>query len=215
MLRRGLSDWDVRPVAAAASIAAKPGSGRAAVNARVTRLLNCRGLPQRAVNQEIPGGMNLSSGSFDSLLGKAGLGSDTMFSSSKYLNKNVKSVLAAAALLAVAALPTSAQAFNSPFAAMSGSWSGSGTITTSNGNKERIRCRAKYDVDGDGSKLDLTLRCARDSYNFELQSSVAHRNGAVSGNWSENTRHVSGNIEGSANGNAISVRVSGWSSETL
>ena len=73
-----------------------------------------------------------------------------MFSFSKYLNNNAKSVLIAAALLGLAALPTSAQAFSSPFMAMSGSWSGSGTITTSNGNKERIRCRAKYDVDGAG-----------------------------------------------------------------
>ena len=81
---------------------------------------------------------------------------------------------------------------------MSGSWSGSGTITTSNGNKERIRCRAKYDVDGAGSSLDLTLRCASDSYNFELQSNATHSNGAVSGTWSENTRRVGGNIEGSA-----------------
>jgi hypothetical protein len=123
--------------------------------------------------------------------------------------------VAALAILGLAALPRAAGASSSPFTVMSGSWSGSGIITTSDGNKERIRCRAKYDVDGDGSKLDLTLRCASDSYNFELQSSVAHRNGAVSGNWSENTRHVGGNIEGSANGNAISVRVSGLISATL
>jgi hypothetical protein len=37
----------------------------------------------------------------------------------------------------------------------------------------------------------------------------------VSGNWSENTRHVGGNIEGSASGNAISVKVSGVISATL
>ena len=124
-------------------------------------------------------------------------------------------VAAAAVVLGLAALPGSAFAFGSPFTAMSGSWSGSGTITTSDGNKERIRCRAKYDVDSGGSTLDLTIRCASDSYNFELQSNVAHRNGAVSGNWSENTRHVGGNIEGSASGNAISVRVSGVISATL
>ena len=63
--------------------------------------------------------------------------------------------------------------------------------------------------------LDLTLRCASDSYNFELQSNATHSNGAVSGTWSENTRHVGGNIEGSARGNAISVRVSGVISATL
>ena len=142
-----------------------------------------------------------------------------MFSSSKSLNRQAKSVLtlaAAAALLGLSALPSSVEAFSSPFTAMSGSWSGTGTITTSNGNKERIRCRAKYDVDSGGSSLDLTLRCASDSYNFELQSNATHSsNGTVSGTWSENTRHVGGNIDGSARGNAISLRVSGVISATL
>jgi hypothetical protein len=136
----------------------------------------------------------------------------------KSLSNRAKSALTAAAamaVLAVAAWPASVQASNSPFTAMAGSWSGSGLITTSDGNKERIRCRAKYDVDGAGSSLDLTLRCASDSYNFELQSNATHNNGTVSGNWSENTRHVGGNIEGSARGNAIHVRVSGVISATL
>ena len=141
-----------------------------------------------------------------------------MFSFSKSLSGNAKSALtavAAAALLGCVAMSGPAEASSSPFPAMSGSWTGAGVITLASGTKERIRCRAKYDVDGAGSNVDLVLRCASDSYNFELQSSVAHRNGAVSGNWSENTRHVGGNIEGSANGNAISVRVSGLISATL
>jgi hypothetical protein len=135
----------------------------------------------------------------------------------KLLSNRTKSALAAAAaavFLSFAAAP-SVQASSGPFIAMAGSWSGSGTITTSNGNKERIRCRARYDVDGAGSTLDLTLRCASDSYNFELQSNATHSNGAVSGNWSENTRRVGGNIEGSARGNAINVRVSGVISAML
>ena len=141
-----------------------------------------------------------------------------MFSITKSLTNRVKSTLsvaAAAGLLILAALPSAVQAATSPFIAMSGSWSGSGTITTSNGNKERIRCRAKYDVDGAGSSLDLTLRCASDSYNFELQSNATHSNGAVSGTWSETTRRVGGNIEGHARGNAMSLRVSGIISATL
>ena len=141
-----------------------------------------------------------------------------MFASSKSLSSKMKSgltVAAAAALVGFAALPGTVQAFNSPFTAMSGSWSGSGTITTSSGNKERIRCRARYDVDGGGSSLGLMLRCASDSYNFELQSNATHSNGAVSGTWSENTRHVGGNIDGSARGNAINLRVSGVISATL
>jgi hypothetical protein len=141
-----------------------------------------------------------------------------MFSSSKSLSSKMKSgrtVAAAAALVGFAALAGTAQGSNSPFTAMSGSWSGSGTITTSSGNKERIRCRARYDVDGDGSSLGLMLRCASDSYNFELQSNATHSNGAVSGTWSENTRRVGGNIDGSARGNAINLRVSGVISATL
>ena len=140
-----------------------------------------------------------------------------MFSNTKSLTNNVKSALTVAAVagLLSLAVPGAAQASSGPFLAMSGSWSGSGTITTSNGNKERIRCRAKYDVDGAGSSLDLTLRCAGDSYTFELQSSATHSDGAVSGTWSENTRRVGGSIEGSARGNAISLRVSGVISATL
>ena len=141
-----------------------------------------------------------------------------MFSIGKSLTNRAKSVLtltAATALLGFAALPGEGFASSSPFLAMSGSWSGSGTITTSSGNTERIRCRAKYDVDGGGSNLDLTLRCASDSYNFELQSKAIHSNGTVSGTWSENTRHVGGNIDGSARGNALSLRVSGVISATL
>jgi hypothetical protein len=141
-----------------------------------------------------------------------------MFSTSKSLTSHVKSALtvaAAAALLGLTAWPGEGFASGSPFPAMSGSWSGTGTITTSNGNKERIRCRAKYDVDGGGSTLDLTLRCASDSYNFELQSNATHSNGTVSGTWSENTRHVGGSIDGSARGNAMSLRVSGIISATL
>jgi hypothetical protein len=141
-----------------------------------------------------------------------------MFSNTKSLSSKFKTVLtvvAAAGLLSLVALPGSVQASSSPFTAMSGSWAGSGTITTSNGNKERIRCRAKYDVDGAGSSLDLTLRCASDSYTFVLQSNATHSNGAVSGTWSETTRGVGGNIEGSAQGNAMSLRVSGVISATL
>jgi hypothetical protein len=138
-------------------------------------------------------------------------------STTKSLARRARSVLAVAAVAAALGLlaPASLKALTSPFAALSGSWSGTGVITMASGSKERIRCRAKYDVDGGGSNLDLTLRCASDSYNFELQSNVAHSNGAVSGTWAETTRHVGGNIDGSARGNTINVRVSGTLSALL
>ena len=130
-------------------------------------------------------------------------------------SKKIKAAVAAAGLLALLTLPSAVEASSGPFMPLSGSWAGAGTITTSSGAKERIRCRAKYNVSGAGSNLDLTLRCASDSYNFELQSNCSHSNGAVSGTWSENTRHVGGSIEGSARGNSINVRVSGIISAML
>jgi hypothetical protein len=141
-----------------------------------------------------------------------------MFSATKSLTKKAQSILtvtAAAGLLALIALPGQAGASNSPFVGMSGTWSGGGTITMASGAKERIRCRAKYDVNGSGSALDLTLRCASDSYKFELQSNVAHNNGAVSGNWAELTHRVGGTLSGSAKGNHIQVRVEGTLSAML
>ena len=138
-----------------------------------------------------------------------------MFGNIKSLKIHTKSAVLAAGLLALAALPSTVEAAAGPFGALAGSWSGGGTITMSSGAKERIRCRARYDVAGSGSNLGLTLRCASDSYNFELQSNCNHSNGAVSGTWSELTRHVGGSVEGSARGNNINVRVSGIISALL
>jgi hypothetical protein len=141
-----------------------------------------------------------------------------MFSTSKALKNHMKSfafAAAGAAALAFAALPAPVQASSTPFHALSGSWAGGGTITMASGAKERIRCRARYDVNGSGSAVDLRLRCASDSFTFELQSNAGYENGAVSGNWSETTRGVGGSLEGRARGNRIDVRVSGIISALL
>lgn len=96
-----------------------------------------------------------------------------------------------------------------PFAGLAGAWAGSGTIAMSNGSKERIRCRSTYDVGTDGAKVDLQLRCASDSYRFELQGNVVYQNGEILGNWNETTRGVAGNVTGSIKGNQIDVRAAG------
>jgi hypothetical protein len=140
-----------------------------------------------------------------------------MFAVSPSLRNKVRSIVTAAVAAGglVVAAPPGAVALAGPFTTLAGSWSGGGTVTMSSGARERIRCRANYDVDTAGTNLNLTLRCASDSYNFELQSNVAHRGGAVSGTWAELTRHVGGNLEGSARGNRIQVRVSGTLSAML
>jgi hypothetical protein len=96
-----------------------------------------------------------------------------------------------------------------PFAGLSGSWSGAGTVTLANGSSERIRCRATYRVSGDGSSLQQELRCASDSYRFELRGDVTHVGGQISGIWSEATRNTGGNVSGRASEGQVNAVVQG------
>lgn len=110
-----------------------------------------------------------------------------------------------AAVLSTAVCTLPAAAAPGPFADLAGSWSGDGTVMVSNGANERIRCRAIYHVDEQGRDVELNLRCASDSYNFNLVSNVRYEGGEVSGSWSETTRNASGTISGRANGHQILV----------
>ena len=102
-----------------------------------------------------------------------------------------------------------AEAASTPFAGLSGSWSGGGTVTLSDGANERIRCRAMYVVGNGGNQLQQNLRCASDSFTFELRSDVNHQAGQISGMWSELTRNVGGNVSGRASSGKIQALVSG------
>jgi hypothetical protein len=113
-------------------------------------------------------------------------------------------VLCAALMLPGAA----ARAQSAPFAGMAGVWSGAGSITLEDGSNERIRCRATYAVSGDGNGLNQSLRCASDSYKFELSSDITARNGALSGTWNESSRNVGGRLEGRAGAGQFNVVVS-------
>src|SRR6266567_697927 len=123
-----------------------------------------------------------------------------------------RSILAPAGLLLLATLclPSGAQAaVASPFAAMAGSWSGGGMLSTTDGMQERLRCRASYDVAASGAELRLNLKCASQSYNFDLASEVQYRGGAISGSWSEASRNASGTISGRAAGDHIEAAARG------
>jgi hypothetical protein len=113
-------------------------------------------------------------------------------------------------LLAALCLPgNAAQAAASPFAAMAGSWSGGGVLNTTDGTQEQLRCRASYDVGGTGAELRLNLRCASDSYNFDLASEVEYRGGMIEGSWNEASRNASGTISGRAAGGRIEALAQG------
>jgi len=119
----------------------------------------------------------------------------------------LRHTITAAGIGAVLMLSASAsQAQSGPFAGFDGSWNGSGTVSLSDGTSERIRCRATYRSDG-GNGLAQTLRCASDSYKFDLSSNVTSQGNNVSGRWSEASRGIEGQLNGRAGGGQIDVFV--------
>lgn len=114
-----------------------------------------------------------------------------------------------ATALSAMTIVDSASADAGIFATLSGNWSGAGTISTSTGSQERIRCRATYDVDSTGNQLRQQLRCASDSFKFEVNCNIVYADGAVTGTWSELTRNAVGQLTGLAGPGRISGGVAG------
>lgn len=121
------------------------------------------------------------------------------------VSQTMKAAGAAAGLLLVSASLGHAQ--SGPFASFNGAWSGTGSVALSNGSTERIRCKANYQVDGTGRGLKQKLRCASDSYRFDLDSDVMAQGGTVTGNWSEQSRNINGNLQGRASDGRIDLFV--------
>src|SRR6202021_1525766 len=109
----------------------------------------------------------------------------------------------AALLLSVSA----GQAQSAPFVGFDGAWSGNGTVQLSDGTTEHIRCKADYKVNTTGLNLKQNLHCASDSYKFDLSSDVTSQGDRISGNWSEASRNIFGNLQGTAGGGRIDVFV--------
>ena len=120
---------------------------------------------------------------------------------------SMRHAITAAGVGAVLMLSASAsQAQSGPFAGFDGSWNGTGTVSLSDGTSERIRCRATY-RSGGSNALAQTLRCASDSYKFDLSSNVTSDGNNVSGRWTEASRGIEGQVNGRAGGGQIDVFV--------
>jgi hypothetical protein len=125
------------------------------------------------------------------------------FGSSLYGQAIKAAGVGAALLLSVSV----GHAQSGPFVGFDGAWSGSGTVALSDGSTEHIRCKADYKVNGTGLALKQSLHCASDSYKFDLTSDVTSQGDRISGNWSEASRNIFGNLQGTAGGGQIDVFV--------
>jgi len=115
--------------------------------------------------------------------------------------RNFAALAITASLLGFA--PQSAQAADGPLAHFAGTWSGNGKITVKDGTSERIRCRSTNSAKGNA--LALSLRCASDSYKFDLASDIAAEGANISGSWNETSRGVVGSLSGKISGSNITA----------
>jgi hypothetical protein len=122
------------------------------------------------------------------------------------LSLSARRLTFAAALAAATFAVSPSHAESGPFAGMAGTWSGGGSVTLDDGSRERIRCRATYRVGG--ANMAMTLTCASDAYKFSLQADVVAQGSAISGNWTEASRGVSGSLQGRGGGGNFQVLAS-------
>jgi hypothetical protein len=106
-----------------------------------------------------------------------------------------------------AAIPASYAQSSGPFHGLEGAWSGNGTVQIADSTSERIRCRATYAVAADGNNLRQNLRCASDSYRFDISSDITNRAGSLMGTWSEASRNIYGGVEGQASNGQFNALV--------
>lgn len=122
-------------------------------------------------------------------------------------NRIARSGLAAVVIASLGLAGSVALARGGAFDDLAGYWSGSGRVMLSDGSSEPIRCRASYAIGGGGTLMQQKLTCASAAYKFDISSNVEENGGRLSGTWSEATRGVSGQVQGSIRGGQISAQV--------
>ena len=116
------------------------------------------------------------------------------------------------ALLAVACdvrlRPTPAAAEPaSVFEQLAGRWVGEGRLGTRGGTTEAVKCRVTYILTGGPDQLKQTIRCAAQGGSVEVQSTVSHASGALSGTWKELIRDLGGELTGQVTANGFHVAI--------
>jgi hypothetical protein len=121
-----------------------------------------------------------------------------------------RGVVAAIAMASIAGLatPMTVAAAAGPFDGLVGIWTGSGTVTYATGTQERLSCRVQY-VQSNPNNLQQALRCASDSYNFQINANFDSANGRLTGRWSEKFLNVAGSVSGTVTSGRINGDLKG------
>jgi len=100
----------------------------------------------------------------------------------------------------------------SPFEKLLGRWVGEGRLGIRDGKTEHVKCRVTYTLPDPGGPLRQSIRCASQGGNVEVQSTISHNAGSLTGTWKELVRDWSGALSGNVTPRGFRVAVTG---ETL
>jgi hypothetical protein len=114
-----------------------------------------------------------------------------------------------AAVQAILAQPPASAQDASPFEKLAGRWVGEGRLGIRDGKSEAVKCRVTYILADEARQVRQTIRCATESGTVEVQSTVTHASGALTGTWKELSRNWSGELAGSITANGFKVAVKG------
>lgn len=97
----------------------------------------------------------------------------------------------------------------SPLDKLAGRWMGEGRLGVKDGQSENVKCRVTYIPAGTADQLKQTVRCASAGGSIEVQSTIAHSAGSITGSWSELTRNMQGDLSGEVTPRGFHVSVRG------
>ncbi|NJO24462.1 MAG: hypothetical protein HC868_18055 [Sphingomonadales bacterium] len=97
----------------------------------------------------------------------------------------------------------------SPLDKLAGRWVGEGFLGIKDGKSESVKCRVTYIPAESTHQLKQTVRCASASGSIEVQSTIVHSGGIISGSWSELTRNMRGDLSGKVTPRGFQVMVTG------
>jgi hypothetical protein len=97
----------------------------------------------------------------------------------------------------------------SPLDRLVGRWVGEGRLGVKDGQSENVKCRVTYIPAGAVDQLKQTVRCASAGGSIEVQSTITHAAGDISGTWSELTRNMQGDLTGQVTPRGFHVTVKG------
>lgn len=101
------------------------------------------------------------------------------------------------------------------FVALDGAWTGSGQVRLDSGKSEKIKCKGYYNAKAGGAQLSIAIDCANAAVRINMRANLVNAAGKVSGTWEEREFNQSGEVNGNATADKLTLTFAGGLTGTL